>query len=115
MSLRSMRKQRGWRRQAGTRRERIGADLVSRARSKIITQSSIQDHHGAGDADMLSVAHRMSTGPDGDCEAPFFPDDLYVSATESRPISLFERSQRSTVEMSILGLGGRRIDREQAN
>jgi hypothetical protein len=48
MSLRSMRKQRGWRRQACTRRERIGADLVSRARSKIITQSSIQDHHGAG-------------------------------------------------------------------
>ena len=96
MSLRSMRKQRGWRRQSCTRREHTGADLVSRARSKIITRSSIQDHHGAGDADILSFAHRMSTGPDGDCEAPFFPDDSYVSATESRPISLFERSQRST-------------------
>ncbi len=43
----------------------------------------------SGYAEWLFVAQRMSTGRSGDCETPFFPDDSDVSATESRPISLF--------------------------
>ena len=35
------------------------------------------------------VAQHMSTGPSGDCETRFLLDDSDVSATESRPISLF--------------------------
>jgi hypothetical protein len=70
----------------------------------------------SGDADMLSVAHRMSTGPDGDYETPFFPDDSDVRATEPRPISLFRAFVRGRpAEVSILILGGRCIDHEPAN
>ena len=53
-----------------------------RLRSKIIMRSRTQDHHGVGYAERLLVAQRMSTGPSGDCETPFFPDDSDVRATE---------------------------------
>jgi hypothetical protein len=43
----------------------------------------------SGYAKRLLVAQPMSTGPSGDCETPFFPDDSDVSATEPRPISPF--------------------------
>jgi hypothetical protein len=92
MSLRSMRKQRGWRRQTHPprmQRSRLriesGSDRGPRSscdrESKIIMVS--------GYAETLLVAQRMSTGPSGDCETPSFPDDSDVSTSESRPISLF--------------------------
>ena len=61
-----------------------------RSRSKIIRRSRVQDHHAVeGYAERLLVAQRMSTGPSGDCEIPFFPDDSHIRATE-QPISVSE-------------------------
>lgn len=87
MSLRSMRKG-GWRlRHAPV--ANAEADCVSRA-----VPVEVQDHHAVKIimvrvTERLLVAQRMSTGPGGDCETPFFPDDSDVGATESRRISLF--------------------------
>lgn len=90
MSLRSMRK---GARLAASDTHASGADWASRAarsdrcprsscgrKTKIIIVSRY--------AERLLVAQRMSTGPGGDCETPFFLDSD-VDVTESRPISLF--------------------------
>jgi hypothetical protein len=81
------------------------------SRPKIIMRSRIQDHHGVGWPESLLIAQRISTGPGGDCEARFFPDDSDVSATD------FFRalSEVDPAEVSILCLSGRRIDHERAN
>jgi hypothetical protein len=50
----------------------------------------------SGYAERLLVAQPMSTGPSGDCETPFFPDDSDVSATEPRQISPFRALSGST-------------------
>ena len=50
----------------------------------------------SGYAERLLVAQRMSTGPSGDCEIPFFPDDSDVRATEPWPVRCSERCQAST-------------------
>ena len=54
-----------------------------------------QDHHAVNNprsswsrmAREPIGCQRISTGPGGDCEARFFPDDSDVSTTASRPIS----------------------------
>jgi hypothetical protein len=120
MSLRSMRKAARFAasnlHSSRTQRSRLGIESGSdrgpssscRRESEIIMVSRY--------AERLLVAQRISTGSGVDCESPFFLDDSDVSATEfATDFAVPSVVRGRPAEVSILRLGGRRIDHEQAN